>query len=306
MRIAVCLKYVPDPATVEVDPLTGVIDTSRMLTITNPADEAALELALRLHAESDDMASEIVALTVGPAATEMVLRNALSVGVTSVLRVWDDLPVPLEPTAIAMLLAAALRREGLLDIILCGTRSVERGSGQVPALLAESLGWPVVTDITHLEMDDGTVRVQQRLERGAREEFVVPRPAVLALEPGLVRLRHASLTGVMKAKRATIPTRNAADLGLSVNDMRLPAPVIRAVLPPRPRPRTTFMPDSSLPPHERIEQILSAGVAREAGQLLEGPPDAMADAILAFLREKGFLIPSQEQAVGDGHQTMSE
>ena len=46
MRIAVCLKYVPDPGTIEVDPLTGAIDAGRMLYILNPADESALELAL--------------------------------------------------------------------------------------------------------------------------------------------------------------------------------------------------------------------------------------------------------------------
>ncbi len=292
MHIAVCLKHVPDPATVEVDPISGTIDTNRLLTTTNPADEVALELALRQCAE----VGSVTALTVGAPASEAVLRNALAVGAHHAVRVWDDIPTPPTPTTIAMLLAAALRVAGdLPDMVLCGARSVERGSGQVPALLAEYLGWPIVTDVTSLELDttasSTSARVQQRLERGAREEFAVALPAVLAFEAGLVRLRHAALPGLLAAQRAAIPTRTLHDMSIARADLRAAAPVVRAISAPRPRPRATFIPDSSLPPHERIEQILTAGVTRQAGQLLEGAPDEMADAIMAFLREKGFLEP---------------
>ena len=62
MRIAVCLSRLPDTETVEVDPFTGAIDLSRVLYVLNPADAAALELALRLRSDGDSVA----ALTVGP------------------------------------------------------------------------------------------------------------------------------------------------------------------------------------------------------------------------------------------------
>lgn len=285
MRIAVCLKHVPDPATVEVDPLTGVIDVSRLLYITNPADESALEMALRLRGA----AGSILALTVGPEDAAATLRAALAVGADATLRLWDDLRAETDPAVTATLLAAALRVDGLPDLVLCGTRSADRGSGQVPALIAEFLGWPVVTDVTHLDVQSPVVYAQRRLDRGAREEVEVTLPAVLALEPGIARLRYAALPGLMAAQRAAIPVCGPSDLGLAPADLRHPMPVVRAVLPPTPRPRTIFTPDSASPAYERIGQILSAGVAKKSARMLEGPPDRMAAAIIDFLRERGFL-----------------
>ncbi len=289
MRIAVCLKYVPDLDTVEVDPLTGAIDAVRTLYITNPADEAALEMALRLRAESDTLH----VLTVGPLAAEAVLRDALAVGADTVLRLWDEASSYTKPPMTSILLAAALRTGEPPDLILCGARSVDRGSGKVPALLGEYLDWPVVTDVTHFEIHAGHALVRRRLARGARAEGEVKLPAVLGLEPGLARLRHASLPGLMQAKRATIPVHHLADLGLSAQDLHFPAVSLHEVMPPRPRPRAIFIPDGSLPPHERIAQIMSAGVASKSGQIVAGPPEEMADAIIAFLRERGFLEQSR-------------
>jgi electron transfer flavoprotein beta subunit len=288
MHIAVCLKHVPDPATVEADPITGIIAPERLLYFTDPASEVALEYALQVAAP----AGTVRVLTVGTQEAEAVLRRALSVGASSALRLWDAALHAPAPMVVARLLAAALQTDGMPDVLLCGSRSADQGSGQVPALLAEYLGWPVATDVTHLEMHTGHVRVQCRLARGAREERELRLPAIIALEPGLLRLRQASMMGMLTAARADIPVSSLADLGLTREDVRLPAPLLQAVGPARPRPRAMFMPDSSQPAHERIEQIISAGVTRKAGQMIEGQPDEMAEAIVAFLREQGFVEAS--------------
>jgi electron transfer flavoprotein beta subunit len=289
MRIAVCLKYVTDPTSVEVDPLTGAIDPVRTLYMLNPADEAALETALQLRSTGDS----VQALTVGPVEAEAVLREALAVGADSVLRLWDDSRNYTKPPITSILLAAALQLEDLPDLVLCGAHSVDRGSGKLPALLGELLDWPVVTDITHFELQQQRVLTQRRLARGARAEGEVTLPAVLGLESGLARLRQASLPGLITAKRAEIPVLHLADLGLSPQDLHFPAVTLHEVMPPRPRPRTVFMPDSSLPPYERVAQIMSAGVTGKSGQVLEGrSAEEMADAIIAFLQTHGFLEPA--------------
>lgn len=288
MKIAVCLKHVPDPLTIEVDPLSGVLDESRLLYVTNPADESALELALRLR-ETAGRNAPLRVLSVGPARAEAALREALAVGATHALRIWDGSFAESNPPLTARLLAAALRREGLPDLLLCGARSSDQGSGLVPALLAEELGWPLLTDVTRIEAGRGVLRVQRRLERGAREEAEVTLPAVLALEAGLARLRHAGLPGLLAGRRADIPVRRPAELGLAPADLSAPLPVLSAITPPRPRPRAIFTPDSARPAHERIGQIISAGVTRKSGKVLEGPPDQMAAAIIDFLQEQGFV-----------------
>ncbi|MBK8174715.1 MAG: hypothetical protein IPK66_05390 [Rhodospirillales bacterium] len=285
MHIAVCLTYVPDPDTIEVDPLTGEIDSGRTLHILNPADAVALEMGLRLRATGDTLS----ALTVGPIEAETVLREALAVGADRVLRLWDEGRSGTKPAVTSILIAAALRTEGLPDLVLCGGRSLERGSGKIPALLGEYLNWPVVTEITELSVDAARVHFHRRLDRGARSEGEVTMPAVLGLAAGGVRLRYASLPGLMQAKRAAIPARDLPDLGLSPLDLAFPSSTVHAAMPPRPRPRTIFIPDSSLSPEERIAQIMSAGIAQKASEIIEGSPEDMADAIIAFLRARGFL-----------------
>ncbi len=285
MRLAVCLSLVPDPATIDVDPLTGEIDADRTLHIMDPADAAALELALRLRGDSDT----VTVLTVGPVAAEAVLREALAAGADSALRLWDETRTATKPAVTSLLLAASLRNEGLPDLVLCGWRSLARGSGKIPALLGEYLDWPVVTDVTRMEIQAARVRFHRRLARGDRSEGEVTMPAVLAIAADGIRLRYASLPQLMQACRAAIPLRDLPDLGLSPLDLSFPASTVHAVTPPRPRPRTIFIPDSSLSPHERIGQILSAGAAPKSNRVLEGPPEEMADAIIAFLQARGFL-----------------
>jgi electron transfer flavoprotein beta subunit len=300
LNIAVCLKYVPDLNSVEVDPITGVVDESRLLYLLNPADESALELALRWRGEG-----QVTALTVGAALSEAGLREALAVGADRVLRLWAETWTATHPFRTATMLAAALQQvddslsrsqtqfgnEGLPDVVLCGVKSDDRGSGQVPALLAEYLGWPVVTAITELELATDRARVQRRLERGVREVVEVALPAVLALEPDAsrARLRQASLPGLIAAQRAKIPLKTPADLELSPAALDFPQSVLEATLPPRPRARTIFTPDENLSAEERIAQIISAGVTRDSGRILEGSPDQLAEAIVEFLRERGFL-----------------
>lgn len=285
MRFAVCLSRLPDPDTVEVDPLTGDIDVGRTLYIMNPADAVALELVLGLRASGD----HVTALTVGPVEAETVLREAAAVGADAALRVWEEGRTITRPSATALLLATALRAQGLPDLVVCGARTLAGGSGKVPTLIAEHLDWPVVTDIVEFSLEPSRVRFQRRLTKGARSEGEVTLPAVLAVDSSAVSLRYASLPGLMKAKRATIPVCHLVDLGLSPLDLGFPSPTVHAAMPPYCRPREVFVPDSALPPHERAMQVLSAGVVRKAGRIVSGPPEQMADAIIAFLREHGFV-----------------
>ncbi len=286
MRIAACLKYVPDPSTIEVDPLTGMIDAGRMLYMMNPADESALELALRLRPPN----GTVTVFSVGPVEADRLLQDALAAGADAAVRVWDDSLGSLKPTVTTILLAAALRVQELPDLVLCGGHSVDRGSGTVPALLAEHLGWPVVTDVTQFEMLSGRMRVQRRLARGARAESEVTLPAILGLETGLVHLLQASLPNLMRVKHMLIPLYGLEELGLSPQDLYFPAMTLHEVMPPRPRARIMFTPDPSASIQDRVAQIMSAGVAGKAGKIMDsGTPEQQADAIIEFLRQRGFL-----------------
>jgi electron transfer flavoprotein beta subunit len=283
MHIIVCLKQVPDPLSVEASPFTGAIDARRLLYRTNLADEGALELALRLAGAG----GAVSALTVGPPAADEVARAALAAGAARAIRLWDETLAETEPAITSALLAAAIAALPSAEIILCGARSSDRGSGAVPAMLAERLGLPVVTDASALELRSQGALAQRRMARGAREQVALTLPAVIGLEPGLARLRQPSLPALLAARRAAVPVAGPTDLALAA----LPAPaVVRlGASAPRPRPRPIFAPDSALPAHERVGQLLSAGVAGKAGKVLSGPPNELARALVAFLRERELL-----------------
>ena len=125
MRFAVCLSRLPDPERVSsrsAEP--GDRRSSRTLYILNPADAAALEMALPLRSPGDT----VTALTVGPVETEAVLRDAIAVGADDVLRVWEEDRSATRPAVTSLLLATAMRTEVSPDLVLCGSRSLAGGS----------------------------------------------------------------------------------------------------------------------------------------------------------------------------------
>ena len=94
----------------------------------NPADESALELALRLRPPS----GTVTVFSVGPVEADHLLQDALAAGADAAVRVWDDSLNNTKPIVTTILLAAALRVQQLPDLVLCGGHSVDRGSGTVP------------------------------------------------------------------------------------------------------------------------------------------------------------------------------
>ena len=183
-----------------VDPLTGAVSADPHDRGPDRADFAALEHALRLAEKWD---AQVVAATVGPPEADTVLQDALAAGAAEALRVEpagqssalrpadlvggsQDLPAAL---------AAALRqRYGVPDLVLCGDRSADRGTGSFPAFLAAALDASQALGVVELEpAGDRVLRVHRRLDGGRREMLLVRGPAVVSVEAAGVRLRRAGL-----------------------------------------------------------------------------------------------------------------
>lgn len=286
LKIAVCLKQIPDPLSVEINPLSGAINTDRLVYIANPADMGALEVALRWREQSGG--GEVHVLCGGPERAEVVLREALALGANSVMRLWQPELANGSPAITARALANAIEPLGV-DLVLCGSRSLDRASGQVPGRLAELLQLAQATGVVEAELEPGSqqIEVKRKLERGRREALLVPLPALLAFEPDVAQPRYASLPALMMAQQATIPLAWAQ---LERTGKSQEARLIETRLP-RPRPRQIFIPDPDLPAAARIQAILNGGAAtsgKKAGPL-EGSAEQQAERILAFLEQRGFL-----------------
>ena len=293
--VVACLRIVDlRPA---VDALDGSVTRDPMGVGLSPADGAALEHALRI---AGPWGGRVVAVTVGPPSADPVLREVAALGV-AVVRVPADPErdghryvgeLAGDEHALARTLVAAIRPFGRPDLVVCGDRSVDRGTGALPAYLAHELGASQALGLVALEVEGpDALIVERRLDGGWRERLRVRLPAVCSVEGAGVRLRRASLAGALAVDREPIPvdhTLAVAEGGDHAGPGRLH---IGGTVPYSPRPRVLPAPESD-DPRLRLLALTGALVAHEPPTVVH-PADAAeaADTFLAYLARHGYLDP---------------
>ena len=291
MRILAALKWVA--LRPEVDPLTGIAHPDPRFSGAGPADTSALEWALRLR---DALGGRVTAVTVGPAAAEALLRQALAAGADHAVRIdlsgdhhaGADHTEPSSRWVAAELAAVAAGS----DLVLCGCASADRGSGAVPAFLAHELGWPQALGLTGLVLEPSSggpgephrLVVERRLDGGRRERLALAPPGVLSMEPG-PELRRASLAATLTAGSALVDVRPA-------RQVPPPAPAVLARRPFRPRARVVPAPAGET--RNRVVHLLGAAQlgAHPGGEGHGGGEVTPADAarlVLERLAAWGYL-----------------
>lgn len=214
MKIAVCLKQVPDTeAEIKWDIPKGALNRESMDSITNPFDEFALEEAL-LTKENYD--GEIVAITMGPDKSADVLRNALALTVDSVYQCTDPAFAGSDTFATASVLAAAVKKAGDVDVVFFGKQSTDGNTGVVGAEVAALLGFSQLTSVSKVRSIDAAAKkiVVERAVDGGIEVVEAKLPAVVAVIKGINEPRLPNLMGIRKAGKVQIPQWTAADLGI--------------------------------------------------------------------------------------------
>ncbi len=206
MKIAACVKRVPDTATkIRIGPGQRGIDPSEVQYIMSPYDEFAVEEAIRIKERAG--AGEVVVICLGPEAAQQVLRGALATGADAGIHLRHD-GSELDPVQTARALADALR-PGSFDVVMFGRLAVDGQSAQVGPMTARLLGIPCVTEVVKLEID-GRIALADREVEGSRERVEVGLPAAFTAQKGLNEPRYASLKGIMAAKKKPIEVRAPA------------------------------------------------------------------------------------------------
>ena len=203
MKIAVCIKRVPDTETRIRIAGTG-IDETGVKFILNPYDEFAVEEALQRRDKAGS--GEIVVICLGGEAAQETMRTALAMGVDRGVLLKAD-AIPADGLAVAKALAAELK-DGGYDLILFGKMAVDDYNHQVGVMVGELLGLPVVSAISKLEIE-GTKVVADREIEGGVEVVECMLPAVLTCEKGLNSPRYPALKGIMAAKKKPIEVKPA-------------------------------------------------------------------------------------------------
>jgi electron transfer flavoprotein beta subunit len=209
VKIAVCVKAVPDAATGRrLDPVTGRLDRSGELALSE-FDANPLEEALRIREAAGD--GEVVAVSLGPERAADALRKALAIGADRSVLVADDAFGGADLLVTARALAGALEREGA-DLVLFGQQSADGDGACLWAAVAELLRRPVISQVAELAVEDGAVTGRRQTEVGY-ERVRAPLPAVVAVTESINEPRYPSLKGIMGAKSKPQETLAAAEVG---------------------------------------------------------------------------------------------
>jgi electron transfer flavoprotein beta subunit len=215
LRVLVGCKRVIDYAVkVRVKPdKTGVV-TDGVKHSMNPFDEIGVEEAVRL--KEKNIASEIVAVSCGPAQCQETLRTALAMGVDRAIHV--EVPAPdyekLQPFHVSKILAK-LAAEEKADLVILGKQAIDDDCNQTGQMAAAFLDWPQATFASKLEKSNGEMTVTREVD-GGTERIKIKLPAVITTDLRLNEPRYATLPNIMKAKKKPLAKKTPADLGVDL------------------------------------------------------------------------------------------
>ncbi len=222
MKIAVCIKRVPDTETrIKIGADGTSIDEDGVKFVLNPYDEYAIEQALQLKESAGT--GEVTAISLGSSASQETIRTALAMGADRGVLLETN-AIPLDPLPVGKALAAELG-SGDYDLIFFGKVAIDDSSHAVGTIVSELLGIPSVSAVGRLEIADGKGTAEREIEGGVEVvEFSLP--AVLTAEKGLNEPRYPALRGIMMAKKKPLDVKPVElDVGgLSVVKLSVPPP----------------------------------------------------------------------------------
>jgi electron transfer flavoprotein beta subunit len=205
MEILVCVKRVPATGgRIVLTPDGQEIDTRFLGFTVSPHEECAVEEAVRL-VEAHTGSSAV--LTLGPAAAEEQLRDAMAVGIDRAILLETD-GREFDPIATSSAIVDAIRAQedanGRFDLVLFGNEAADTGDFQVAIRVAVALDRPVLTGIKSLDVRDGSAFARREATGGGWETYDVPLPAVVSVKEGLNLPRYPSVPGRLRARRKEI------------------------------------------------------------------------------------------------------
>ncbi|WP_457967684.1 electron transfer flavoprotein subunit beta/FixA family protein [Arthrobacter sp. D1-29] len=214
MKIVVLLKEVPDTygnRKLSLD--SGLADRAASDAVADEVGERALELALK-YADANP-STEVVVASMGPKTAVTSLRKALAMGAASAVHIADDLLAGADAGLTAEVISASLRRTGF-DLVVAGNATTDGNGGVIPAMLAELLDVPHLTNLESVEISAVRVKGSRTTESGTLAVHA-SLPAVISVTENLPEGRLPGLKGIMSAKKKPYETWSLDDLGIGLD-----------------------------------------------------------------------------------------
>jgi electron transfer flavoprotein beta subunit len=267
MKIAVCVKYVPDATGDRHFEDDRTVDRVGVDGLLSELDEYAVEQALQIKEKAESPEDVVVtALCVGPQTAVDAVRKALQMGVDQGVHVVDDAIAGSDAIATSLVLAKAVQRgsDGTpYDLVMCGMASTDGSMSVVPAMLAERLSLPQLTLASKVETQGAQVRIQRDGDV-ATEVVGGTMPMVISVTDQSGEARYPSFKGIMAAKKKPLETLSLSDIGVDAGDVGLSVAW------------TEVAETTARPP-------------REAGEIVKDEDGSGAKALADFLAAKKFI-----------------
>jgi len=211
LNVVVCGKVIPaSTVIIEIDANSKRMVRKGVPHELDPMAASAVEEGLRLVEKNG---GALTLITMGTSDATIGIRNALAMGATSAVHIFDDAVAGSDTLATAKLLAAAIKKQPF-DIVLCATESGDSYSGIVHGQIAQLLGIPPLTFAKEITVDGDKVAVKRQSETGY-DVVESTLPVLVACSSGINEPRYPQLKGIMGAKKKEIKVYTAADLGFA-------------------------------------------------------------------------------------------
>jgi electron transfer flavoprotein beta subunit len=197
---------------IRVKPDGSGVELANVKMSMNPFDEIAVEEALRL--KEAGTASEVIAVSVGPAKAQETIRTALAMGADRGVLIQTEDGAVVEPLAVAKLLKGVVDEEQP-GLVVLGKQAIDDDCNQTGQMLAALLGWSQATFASKVEINGESAFVTREVD-GGLETVKVTMPAIVTTDLRLNEPRYASLPNIMKAKKKPLDTKTPGDYGVDI------------------------------------------------------------------------------------------
>ena len=231
MKIVVLAKHVPDATGERTFAADGTVDRASSDGLLSELDEYAVEQALQVADERDEV--EVVVMTLGPEDAADAIKRALQMGASAGVHIIDDAVHGSDALATSAILAEAIKNAAP-ELVICGMASTDGTMGVIPTMIAERLGWPAVTLGATLSVADDHVTIR-RDDDVASFTIEASLPAIVSVTDQCGEARYPSMKGILAAKKKPVETWTLADLGIEASSVGLDAAWSKVILTtPRP------------------------------------------------------------------------
>ncbi len=242
MKIAVCVKQVPDTAEVRIDPETNTLVREGVESVLNPLDTFAVEEAVRIR---ESLGGEVVVFSMGPLQAEEVLREAMALGADRAVLLSAPEFAGADTLATSYTLSCGIRHDGGADIILCGKQAIDGDTAQVGPGIAVHLDLPQLTYVRRIRETTRLYVIAECITDTGFDVLRAEIPVVMTVVKEINEPRLPSLGSWLKAKGAEVPVLSSGEIDAEAEKIGLNgSPTrVRSIRTPDRRKETKMLPD---------------------------------------------------------------